>query len=164
MNSHKRISYVTMFVTTTILLAGGLFFSHSTAQATDDDPAVPGFKTCDDLQKDFNSQQEYYRTYDPEAGTLTVSAGDASYLIRTDDKDCLDRNPVVNGIVQQVIDLQNENNLSECKGVIASLASLDPKLLDDPKATFDSPKGAVNVPALVNYAEELCKPFGIAVP
>jgi len=145
------------------LIGGGIMLGSTNAQAGTAGE-TPQFKTCAELDKEFNSQVEYSRVYDPTGKVLTISAEKGTYLIDLENKDCLNNYPKAKALVDEVLAEAKENNLSECRGTLEQLKRLDPEVLKDPKATFETPKGTVYVPALVKYAEELCEPFGIPAP
>jgi hypothetical protein len=141
----------------TLLAVGGVAGTAVGGGADPSTPATQGdpLRTCSDLAKDTTPDLDYDRTYDPETGNLTLAGINGVYGLNVHDPECL-QYPQVKTIIDDVLSVYATNQSEECSGISKQLASLDPKLLATEGATIDSPKGTVDLDALIRYGKEVC--------
>jgi len=155
-----------IFVPVVAIAGAALAIAMAVTSPGSAEESLPPLGNCNALAgvlNQANQDQELVRTFDPEGRILTLSVDEQSYEVSVDDLVCKVLHPEVAQQIAEVLTMVIEQNLSECTSVIAELSALDPSALTDPDATIESPKGTVNVQALVHYGTDICA-LGQALP
>lgn len=132
-------------------LAGGVGASAHDVSTVE----IPKQLGCSDLAKAGSTKVEFERLFDPSTGELTVFGESGSYTFNVKDDECLQLAPV-RTLINDVLQVHRTNLAEECAGIAEEIGSLDPTLLTKEGAKLDSPKGEVDIDALVRYGKEVC--------
>ncbi|MFT4009247.1 MAG: hypothetical protein QM655_04310 [Nocardioidaceae bacterium] len=110
---------------------------------------------CRELAENDSQNLEYERIYDPATGDLTVIGESGTYDFNVNDVECRGL-PQVAILIDDVLNVYETNQEEECAGIAEELKALDADLLEGKDLKIDSPKGEMDLDALVRYSEEVC--------